>query len=110
MCHRYADALHILRDVRDPRLVGARRAVKDMVLMTSMRVELEHRGWTPAAWLRPFDPIRQDAITYSLFVGRAGWMHDDYRQLEHDPIARRDTIELAHRVGQPLAVMLSVGQ
>ena len=127
--HRYADALHALRDVRDPQLAGARRVVKRVVLLclrdpitylASAFFNLHHEGWRPGAWLRPFDPVRQDAITYSLFLARGGWLHDDYRllqsaaiqlvKLEHDPIARRDAIQLSHQIGQPVSLTLSIGE
>jgi hypothetical protein len=127
--YRYADALHALREVRDPRLAAARVAVKRIVLLclraptntlAFARPDLHRVAWTPAAWLRPFDPVRQDAITTALFLARAGWLVDDYMliedgaaglgRLEHDPIARRDAIELAHQIGQPVRTTLAIAQ
>ena len=45
---------------------------------------------------------------------RAGWLRDDYvllqdsahrlAALEHDPVARRDAVDLASRIGTPLGV------
>jgi len=125
--YRYADALFALREVRDPRLEGARRAVQRMVLlclrepvkhMPRERDEDHRKAWRPAVWLRPFDPVRQDTITTGLFFARAGWLIDDYfvlddgayhlAKLEHDPIGRRDTIELARQLGQPIAITLAL--
>lgn len=127
--YRFADALHALRDVRDPRLAGARFAVKRVVLLclrdpleplASERDDLHRIGWQPAAWLRPFDAARQDEVTTAVSLARAGWQRDDYLllgnaalrlgKLEHDPIARRDAIELAHQIGQPVSTTLAIAQ
>ena len=126
---RYADALFTLRDVREPRLAGPRHAVQRVVLLCLRdpvryiqreREELQRTAWQPAAWLRPLDTVRQDAVTTAIYFARAGWRLDDYflhqdgarllAKLAHDPIARRDAIALAHQVGLPVLRVLSIGQ
>src|SRR3569623_1413556 len=126
---RYADALFTLRDVREPRLAGPRHAVQRVVLLCLRdpvryiqreREELQRTAWQPAAWLRPLDTVRQDAVTTAIYFARAGWRLDDYflhqdgarllAKLAHDPIARRDASALAHQVGLPVLRVLSIGQ
>src|SRR3569832_248579 len=126
---RYADALHALRDARDPRLACVRNAVKRVILLclrtaelplAHPRHELHRKGWTPASWLRPLDGVRQDEITMGLHLLRAalarnefGWLLGAafyFRVLLHDPIARREANKQTKQIGAPITSALAVMQ